>query len=62
MNLVIGAIKSKTVWFNIIGLAAVVLGSEQIKAFISPEHLTMAVFVVGLLLRTVTSTSLSAKA
>jgi hypothetical protein len=61
MDVLLGALKSKTIWFNLIGLVAIVLGSEQIKAFISPEHLLMIQAIVNLILRVATTESLAIK-
>lgn len=62
MSVLLGALKSKTIWINVLGLAGIVLASDQIKIFVSPEHAMAALAAVNIVLRFFTSTSLTEKA
>ena len=56
-----GLMKSKTWWFNAATLAAAIVASEDVKQFISLEWLVKIQALVNILLRIVTTQSVSAK-
>lgn len=62
MQTVIGALKSKTVWFNVLGFAGYALAWPQLNQYISAAHLGMITTAIGVALRVVTTDALSAKA
>lgn len=61
MNWIAGALRSKTIIVNVLALAALVFGSSEIAAFISPAHAAEVLTVVNLILRVLTSTALPDK-
>lgn len=52
---------SKTVVFNVLALVAVVVASEEIKVFVSPERLVEIQSVVNILLRLFTYQAIAEK-
>ena len=54
--------KSKTILFNVLGLAALIVASPQLALWGAPETIAKVLAVVNLLLRFVTVEPLSAKA
>ena len=54
--------KSKTILFNVLGLAALIVASPQLALWVDPETIAKVLAVVNLLLRFVTVEPLSAKA
>ncbi len=62
MRSLLGALKSRTMWFNALGLAATLLASPYISGFVSQTHLLEIQSIVNLVLRCFTTESLAAKA
>lgn len=62
MDTLLGALRSKTVWFNVIGILSVLFASEQIQAIIAPEYLLIIQAGINIVLRRLTTQSLASKA
>lgn len=62
MQAILGAFRSRTIWFNVLGFAAYALAYPQMSQYISPSHLGMVTTAVGVALRFVTSEPLAIKA
>jgi hypothetical protein len=61
-TLLSGSLRSKTVWFNVLSLLAIVFASEPMQQFVAAETLLMLQAAVNLILRFVTTQAVTSKA
>lgn len=61
MNVLEGFLKSKTIWFNVLSLAAAIFMSDEIKAYVDPMTLIKIQTVINIVLRLVTTQSVAEK-